>query len=158
MSLSKKKHIFHYARCRSRYTWYLAASLLCMMEWTRGNGSKNYYWDWRAFKRAKPSKAHAEQWTAPGDEVLVGSSFHNNPSTDWNWEHFETREFTFLHCLREKMLEVSWRGKPLVIDKTPAFHSRFSPFIHHFFEYIVLVFKIRNAFSWPELPVSERRD
>ena len=51
--------------------------------------------------------------------------FHNNPSTDWNWEHFDTREFTFLHCQREKMLEVSWRGKPLVIDKTPAFHSRF---------------------------------
>ena len=65
--LSKKKHIFHYARCRGRYTWYLAASLLCMMEWTRGNGSKNYCWDWRAFKRAKPSKAHAEQSTAPGE-------------------------------------------------------------------------------------------
>ena len=38
--------------------------------------------------------------------------FHNNPSADWNWEHFDTREFTFLHCQREKMLEVSWRGKP----------------------------------------------
>lgn len=31
--------------------------------------------------------------------------------------------------------------------KPPPFIPVFSPFIHHFFEYIVLAFKIRNAFS-----------